>query len=259
MPNKFPVLAPGPDGDVPDPLDESRGEPELLRSAPATGDHEVIVHCPEHFTTMEEMNPEQFETALTGWRERLAAHSEAAWVHVMVNSGKTAGASLEHAHAQLYALPFVPVIAARERERFTAHNVQTEGSCLLCDLLKEEVRLRDRVIAVDDHAVLLAPYASRTPYELQLVPRRHTGSFVDAEPLEAALLLDGLLRLKRVLGSSPPLNMWLRTAPRGAAHYHWRIDVVPRLTQLAGLELGAGIGVNVQAPERAASDLRDAG
>jgi UDPglucose--hexose-1-phosphate uridylyltransferase len=114
------------------------------------------------------------------------------------------------------------------------------------------------VVAVDDHAVLIAPYASRTPYELQLVPRRHAGSFVEAAPAEAALLREGLLRLERALGSAPPLNMWLRTAPSGADHYHWRIDIVPRLTQLAGLELGAGLGVNVQPPEQAAADLRDA-
>ena len=258
VPNKFPVLAHGPDRDVADPLEQTRGEPDLLAAAPATGDHEVIVHGPQHVTTMEELDPEHFQLALRGWRERLAAHSGAAWVHVMVNSGKAAGASLEHTHAQVYALPFVPPIAARERERFTAHHVHTEGSCLLCDLLKEEVRLRDRVVAVDDHAVLIAPYASRTPYELQLVPRRHATSFVDAEAVEVALLREGLLRLERALGSAPPLNMWLRTAPSGADHYHWRIDVVPRLTQLAGLELGAGLGVNVQPPEQAAADLRDA-
>ena len=114
------------DGDVPDPLDESRGEPELLRSAPATGDHEVIVHAPGALhDDGASWTRSSSTTALGGWRERLAAHSEAAWVHVMVNEGKTAGASLEHTHAQLYALPFVPVIAARERERFTAHNTHT--------------------------------------------------------------------------------------------------------------------------------------
>ena len=91
----------------------------------------------------------------------------------MVNEGHAAGASLEHSHAQLYALDIVPALIAREREHFTAHNTRTMGGCLLCDLLQEEVRRRERVVAVDDHAVLLAPFASRGPYELQLVPRRH--------------------------------------------------------------------------------------
>jgi UDPglucose--hexose-1-phosphate uridylyltransferase len=176
----------------------------------------------------------------------------------MVNEGTTAGASLEHSHSQLYALRFVPVIAARERERFAAHNTRTMGGCLLCDLLQEEVKRRERVIAVDEHAVLLAPHASRSPYELMLVPRAHAPSFLEAQPSAALLLREGLHQLERLLGASPPLNLWLRTAPRGAEHYHWRIEVVPRLTHFAGLELGAGISVNVLAPEEAAAQLREA-
>ena len=84
------------------------------------------------------------------------------------------------------------------------------------------------------------------------MPRRHALSIVDAEPVDAALLLEGLLRLSGCSAASPPLNLWLRTAPRGAEHFHWRIDIVPRLTQLAGLELGAGMAVNVYPPEQAA-------
>ena len=261
VPNKYPVLVGGDEGedaDDEDPLEHGRGEPALLTSMTARGSHEVIVHTPQHLLSMGDLGHEQFLLALAGWRERLGAHRDASWVHLMVNEGTSAGASLEHTHAQLYALSFVPALAARERERFTAHNTRTAGSCLLCDLLQEEVRLRDRVVAVDEHAVLLAPYASRTPYELQLVPRRHALSFTEAEPSAALLLHEGLKRLRRVLGAPPPLNMWLRTAPRGAEHYHWRIDVVPRLTQLAGLELGAGISVNVYPPEQAAAELREA-
>jgi UDPglucose--hexose-1-phosphate uridylyltransferase len=256
VPNLYPVLEPGADGEPPDPLEHGRGDPELLASGPATGRHEVIIHAPMHHTSMTTLPPDQFVTALAAWRERLVEYSDAAWVHLMVNEGVSAGASLPHTHAQLYALSFVPVVAARERERFTAHNTRTLGGCLLCDLLQEEVRRRERVVAFDDDAVLLTPFASRTPYELQLVPRRHATTFAEAEPSSAALLRDGLNLLARVLGAPPPLNMWLRTAPRGAEHYHWRIDVLPRLTQLAGLELGAGINVNVLAPEQAASDLR---
>jgi UDPglucose--hexose-1-phosphate uridylyltransferase len=249
-----------PDGDesaeVEDPLEGGRGEPALLVSSPAHGHHEVIVHAPDHHTSMSTLPPDQFAVVIESWRDRLAAHRGSAWVHLMVNEGKSAGASLEHSHAQLYALPFVPGVAARERERFSAHNTRTMGSCLLCDLAQEEVRLRERVIAVNAHAVLLAPFASRTPYELQLIPRHHATSLLEAETEAGLLLREGLQRLARVLGAPPPLNLWLRSAPRGAEHYHWRIDVVPRLTQLAGLELGAGISVNVYPPERAAADLR---
>jgi UDPglucose--hexose-1-phosphate uridylyltransferase len=260
VPNKYPVVVADGDGnDAHDPLEQGRGDPDLFSSTVARGAHEVIVHTPQHLLSMTAMRRDQFVRALEGWAERLRAHADSSWVHVMVNEGTGAGASLPHTHAQLYALPFVPVLAARERERFTAHNTRTMGSCLLCDLLATEVRLRERVVAIDDHAVLLAPYASRTPYELQLVPRAHARTFAEAEAASAALLHEGLGRLRRVLGATPPLNVWLRTAPRDAEHYHWRIDVVPRLTQLAGLELGAGIGVNVHPPEQAAVELSGAG
>jgi UDPglucose--hexose-1-phosphate uridylyltransferase len=256
VPNLYPVLTI--DGDSPRPPSPARdGEPELFESAPAIGAHEVIVQAPVHAATLSDLTPEQFAAAIGGWQARLDAHSDAAYVHLIVNEGLIAGASLEHTHAQLYALRFVPALIARERERFTAHNTRTMGGCLLCDLLQEEVRRRDRVIAVDDEAVLLAPYAARMPYELQLVPRRHAPSPVDADPGSLALLQEALVRLRSKLGGPPPINLWLRIAPKDAEHFHWHIDILPRLTQLAGLELGAGLGVNVYPPERVAAELRE--
>ena len=152
----------------------------------------------------------------------------------------------------------MPALIARERERFTAHNTRTMGGCLLCDLLQEEVRRRERVVAVDDDAVLLAPFAARAPYELQVVPRRHEPRFADSRAGAARLLHHGLVQLRNRLGAAPPLNLWVRTAPRGAEHFCWRIDVLPRLTHLAGLELGTGLHLNIVAPEQAAAELREA-
>jgi UDPglucose--hexose-1-phosphate uridylyltransferase len=254
VPNKYPLLEPGDPGQAADPLALGRGDPELLVAGRATGHHEVIVHSPEHVASMSDLAAEQFELAVAGWRERARAHPGAACVHVMVNEGPAAGASLEHSHAQLYALDFVPALIARERERFTAHNTRTMGGCLMCDLLQEEVRRRERVVAVDDDAVLLAPFAARSPYELQLVPRRHEPSFAESEA-RLRLLHEGLLRLRERLGAQPPLNLWVRTAPRGAEHFHWHVDVVPRLTRLAGFELGTGLAVNIVPPERVAQEL----
>jgi UDPglucose--hexose-1-phosphate uridylyltransferase len=232
-----------------------RGDPDLFVVTRATGSHEVIVHSPEHVASITALDPDQFRYAVEGWRQRSEAHAGAAYVHLMVNEGHAAGASLEHSHAQLYALDSVPAVVAREREHFTAHNARTMGGCLLCDLLKEEVRRRERVIAVDDHAVLLAPFASRMPYELQLVPRRHDASFAASDPAALDLLREGLRKLSAKLGAPPPLNLWVRTAPRGADHFHWHVDVVPRLTRLAGFELGTGQYVNIVPPERAADEL----
>jgi UDPglucose--hexose-1-phosphate uridylyltransferase len=102
------------------------------------------------------------------------------------------------------------------------------------------------------------PFAARVPYQLMLAPRGPRARFDDDGPTGAGLLHDGLGRLARRLGASPPLNLWVRTAPRGAEHFCWRIDVLPRLTHLAGLELGAGVYLNIVSPEQAAAELRDA-
>ena len=196
---------------------------------------------------------------LEAWAARIEAHPEARYVHVMVNEGAEAGASLEHSHTQLYALGFVPALVAREREHFSAHNTRTMGGCLLCDLLQADVRERNRLVEVDDGAVLLAPYASRGPYELRIVPRAHATSFLDGGATAVAGLLDqAVQRLRRRLGDGLPLNLWLRTAPAGAEHFHWHIDILPRLTVPAGFELGTGMSINIYPPERAAEDLREA-
>ena len=192
------------------------------------------------------------------WRERMRFHGDAAYVHVIVNEGKEAGASLPHTHAQLYALPFVPAAVARERERFTAYSDRTQGRNLLEDLLQEEVKRRERVVAIDDEAVALCPFGARVPFHLQVVPRRPAARFSDDGPLGARMLHQALSRLGAVLGALPPLNLWVRTAPRDAERFCWRIEVMPRLAQLAGLEIGTGVHLNVLAPEDAAERLRGA-
>ena len=106
-------------------------------------------------------------------------------MHVIVNEGKEAGASLPHTHAQLYALPFVPAAVARERERFTAYSDRTQGRNLLEDLVQEEVRRRERVFAIDDEAVALCPFAARVPFHVQIVPRGRAPRFSDDGPLGA--------------------------------------------------------------------------
>jgi UDPglucose--hexose-1-phosphate uridylyltransferase len=179
-------------------------------------------------------------------------------VQLIVNERQEAGASLPHTHAQLYALDFVPAAVARERERFGAYANRMMGQNLLGDLVAEEVRRRERIVAIDDEAVLMAPYGSRLPFQLMLAPRRPRGRFEDEGPSGAALLYDGLRRLARHLGSSPPLNLWVRTAPSGAEHFSWRIDVLPRLTHIAGLELSTDLNLNIVAPEHAAAILREA-
>src|SRR5439155_22687217 len=156
--------------------------------------------------------------------------------------------SLPHTHAQLYAMDFVPAAIARERERFGAYAARTMGGNLLADLVQEEVRRRDRVVAIDDEAVCMVPYGARVPFQPLIPPPRPRPRFEDDGPTAARALHDALNRLGRRLGAPPPPNRWVRTAPAGADHFCWRIDVLPRLAHLAGLELGAGVNINVVAP-----------
>lgn len=274
VPNLYPVLAadtqtaasPGPRPEVEsgfassiDPLAVStRGaETDHFRSQPAIGAHEVIVNGPEHATALSQLTDEQLAVAVAGWRERMRAHADSAYLHLIVNEGPLAGASLEHSHAQLYAMAFVPAAIARERERTAAYHERTMGSHLLEDIITDEVRRRERLVAIDDETLLICPWASRSPFELRIVPRRPCARFQDDE-VGAAMIASALRALGAALGTPPQLNLWVRTAPRSAAEFCWYIDIVPRLTTKAGFEMGTGVEINVYPPERAASDLREA-
>jgi UDPglucose--hexose-1-phosphate uridylyltransferase len=272
VPNLYPALV-GPDAagesasvsesgltSAADPLLASArsAEPELFKSMAAAGGHEVIVNSPRHVASLGELAPDELAGALVAWRTRIAAHAdEASLVHLIVNEGPDAGATLEHTHAQLFALPFVPPEIARERERFTAYNQRTMGGHLLEDVMVEEVRRRDRLVAIDDEAALFCPWASRWPYEMRLVPRTPTARF-DADERGAALLHRALRALAERLGEGVQLNLWVRTAPRDTEEFHWHIDLVPRLGTRGGFELGTGVDINVMPPERAAGELREA-
>ena len=272
VPNLYPALsaegAEGPEGaaaeagsfaSTGDPLLASRraGEPDLFSSRPALGAHEVIVNAPEHLTAMAELSEKRFAGAVAVWRERMRVHADAPYIQLIVNEGSGAGASLEHTHAQLYALPFVPLAVARERERFGAYRERSGGGGLLSDVLVEEVRRRERLVAIDDEAALICPWASRSPFELRVLPRREAASFAEDET-GATMIRTALRALSERFGRAPQLNLWVRTAPRGAEHFHWHVDIAPRLTVKAGFELATGVDINVYPPERAASDLREA-
>src|SRR3954454_13674826 len=173
VPNLYPALAP----EAPEPAAEAN--PDLFTAAPARGAHEVIGNAPQPAITLGELAVEQVIAAAEVWRERMRFHREAgaACVHLIVNERREAGASLPHTHAQLYALDFVPAAIARERERFGAYAARTMGGNLLGDLVQEEVRRRERVVAIDAEGVCLAPFAARGPYQLIIAPRRPRARF----------------------------------------------------------------------------------
>ncbi len=240
-----------------DPLRASArsGETDLFSSRPAIGSHEVIISSPRHVTSLADLDSAELASVVGAWRERMRHHSRAAYCQLIVNEGRSAGASLEHTHAQLYALSFVPAAVARERERASSYAERTAGGNLLLDVLVEEVRRDQRLVAIDEDAALICPWASRSPYEMRLIPRRSEARFEESEA-GVAMLGTALRLLKERFGHIPALNMWLRTAPRGVDQFQWHIDLAPRLTSKAGFEFGTEIDINVVAPENAAAELR---
>ena len=145
----------------------------------------------------------------------MRAHADAACRHLIVNERREAGASLPHTHAQLYALDFVPAAVARERERFGAYAVRTMGGNLLADLVQEEVRRRERIVAIDDEAVLMAPYASRVAVPPVLAPAARAGALRGRRARPAPrCCTTRCAGCSARLGASPPLNLWVRTAPQ---------------------------------------------
>jgi UDPglucose--hexose-1-phosphate uridylyltransferase len=232
-------------------------EPDLFSSRPATGSQEVIVHTPRHVASLAELEAEELRGAVAAWRARMAAHRDSALVQVIVNEGAGAGASREHSHAQLYALPFVPAAVARERERVASYRERTGGASLLSDVLAEEVRRRERLVAIDDEAALLCPWASGSPFALRIIPRAEEARFEEGAG-GAAMVGTAFRALTERFGRTPDLNLWIRSAPRDAEHFHWHIDIAPKLTVKAGFELATGVDINVQSPERAAAELREA-
>jgi UDPglucose--hexose-1-phosphate uridylyltransferase len=238
----------------------SRGrEPDLFRASSATGFHEVIVHTPRHLTSLGQLDADELAAAVAAWRERMRAHSErAAYVQLIVNEGREAGASLEHSHAQLYALGFVPAQVARERERFASYNQHTMGGDLLAEIASEEVRRRERLVAIDDDALLICPWASRSPFELRIIPRQPAPSFERDGEAGLGMLRTALRALRARFDRIPQFNAWTITAPRGAEPFHWHLDIAPRIGIRAGFEMSTGVELNVFTPERAAAELREA-
>ncbi len=251
VPNRFPLVG----ADTPDA--EPEALPELFGASAARGVHEVVIQSPAAVQSLSQVDGAQVRRVVAMWQQRLRAHAGAPVRQLFVNERPRAGASQAHTHAQLMTLPSVPALLARERERAEAYAIQRQGASLAGDYLQEEVRRRHRVVAVDDETVLIAPWASRGAYHLTILPRKTALAFEDQpEGIGAAMLADALRRLAVRFDASPPINLWVRTAVSGAERTSWRIELLPALTQLGGLELSTGLDVCTVAPETAAAELR---
>jgi UDPglucose--hexose-1-phosphate uridylyltransferase len=237
------VFAVRPGGGAPDtPGWTVRVVPNLY---PVFEHHEVVISTPRHVRSFAQLNENEVDGVATAWRERAAAARGAGfpYMHALLNEGREAGASLPHTHTQLVWLADPP----------PAVEAESRGDgCAVCTHVQAELDSGDRVVLEQDGLVLLASYGGRLPYELLLAPVEHTkGSAFESELLSAALaLMAESLRRVQALAGPLPLNAWLHDRE------HWHLEVVPRLTVFAGIELGAGIYVNSIAPETAAAELR---
>jgi UDPglucose--hexose-1-phosphate uridylyltransferase len=263
VPNKYPAL----ELSTPAPVGGSFSSAELtfFESMPGVGSHEVIIETPDHRKTLATMSEEEIVRVLETCRARLRTLRQDArlrYAIVFKNHGAQAGATREHGHAQLIALPIVPDFVREEvdgaREYFAGTN-----RCVFCDVLREERAAKDRVILEHGQVVAIAPYASRAPFETWLLPKHHGAAFEDApEPVYAGMAgaIKGLLeRINRAL-DTPPYNLIVHTAPFGegyAESFHWHVELMPRLSRTAGFEWGTGFYINPTAPEEAAAILRD--
>ncbi len=257
VPNKFPALQPnvgsGSHGDG------------LYHSVDGHGAHEVIIETPRHLTTPTALGPEHLQSVLEIYAQRTKALSEdeaVSYVLVFKNVGERAGASLEHTHSQLIAVPVMPKRVAEET-RNCAEFYREHGRCLFCDIVERELSAGDRVVSQNDGFVTITPYASRFPFEMWVLSREHLPHYheLDARGMAALadLLHDALSRLEECL-KDPPFNLAIHTAPVGgeeAEYYHWHIEVIPRVTHVAGFEWGTGFYINPMEPESAARFLRE--
>ena len=256
VPNLYPALRTE--------IQMSRAGIGLFDSMAGVGAHEVVIETNDHRPTLAELPVAQIEAVLQVWQERMIDLSRDLRLRTLMafkNQGLPAGATLSHAHSQLIALPFVPEGVQAELNGARRHFEEKER-CVYCDILAQETRDRERLVLESDAAVVLSPWAARSPFELWILPREHRSGYESATGGELRAVADALrtaLRKIDVALEKPAFNLFLHAMPLREApndFYHWHLELKPVLTQQAGFEWASGCFINPTAPEEAASFLR---
>ena len=226
---------------------------------------EVIIEAPRHNLTLATMDDESVEDVVKAYKLRylsVAKEKQICFINLFQNHGLRAGTSLEHPHSQLIATPVIPPHVRNPIEQAVRY-YDTHGRCIYCEMLAEEMRRKERVIAETDYFIAYAPYASRTPFEVRIMPKKHQPSFADIGGTEtsdfAGFLKQNLARIYKGL-NDPDYNFIIRSAPVGdenAKYFHWYMLIIPKLTTPAGFEMGTGIYINVTYPEQCAEFLKN--
>lgn len=256
VPNMFPAVRAHVDG--------ANRRDALFEAQPAVGSHEVVIECPQHETSLAALPVEHIADLLRVWRDRmrqLKTDPRTAYVQVFKNHGPAAGATLEHAHSQVVSMPCVPSAIQAEIVAAVRHRQQNDR-CLFCDLIRREQTVGERLVRDSAGFTAIAAYAGRFPFETWILPRGHSAGFQDATENELgdlADLLRWLLRRLDQVADRPAYNLLLHSVPLAgpdSADYHWHLEILPRLTGVAGFEWGTGCFINPLAPEDAAARLR---
>ncbi len=244
------------------PVDEQVEGP--YRWMQACGRHELLIEHRDPGMTLDRMPTAHLTDVLRLYRDRLVhLADDPSILHVQMTrtTGRAAGALVDHPHGQVLAVP-VRNRWVEEEATAAATHYQVTGTCLFCDVLAAELRQRERIVSANADFVALAPYAAKTPFETWIVPRAHQSAFAEVAANRLPLLAELLQTLTRALNAAldhPPTNMILHTRPHnGDAHYHWHLEVLPRLTRQAGFDWASGAYVNPTPPEDAARFLRQA-
>ena len=256
VPNKYPALADAED------ISQPTGSPYVGLSG--VGAHEVIIENPRHCLSMAELGEGEVEDVLRAYRGRLIVlQNDQRWKSILIykNEGSAAGATLEHVHSQLLALPIVPREVDQEWRALVSHHDATNG-CLYCEMLNTERADGRRIIFETAAFMAFCPFASRFPLEIWLMPKEHSPAFdamANDELRQLAFMLrESLQRLARIVDA--PLNYMIHSAPLRESRrerYHWHLEILPRITKVAGFELASGYYINTVAPEIAAQQLRE--
>ena len=257
VPNKYPALRI-------EGATHMSGDP-LFRRMDGIGAHEVIIETPDHNRELSSLSREEIEGVIWAFRSRLtdlARDVRLQYVLLFKNQGQSAGATLEHSHSQLIALPVVPTYIQEQLDGALSY-YRTDKRCVFCDIILREMEENVRVVSENDDFIVLCPYASPFAFQTWILPKRHSSLFEDSSdqyPALSALLGETLIRLEKAL-DSPDYNLVIHTSPLRSAqapHFHWHLEIIPKLNQLAGFEWGSGFYINPVPPEDAAKLLRRA-
>ena len=258
VPNKFPALRI--EGDL-----NKRGD-GVYDIMNGIGAHEVIIETPKHVVSITEIDDKSVENVLRTYKYRMSdLKKDKRFLYGMLfkNVGSAAGASLQHTHSQLIVLPTVPIRVAQEMEGAKKF-YNYRGRCIFCDIIRQEIEEKERIVYQTKTFIAIAPYASRFPFEVWILPVKHQSHFISTSESEikelVTFLKTVLAKIENTL-ERPPYNYMIHTSPFNSTnsidYYHWHIEITPRLTRTAGFEWGTGFYINPVLPEKAAEYLRN--